>query len=215
MDDLHVKREAYEFQFKVGRSYRRVDGKIVKIISESMISGVHYRCVQGDDGAESFDPEHHTDVAHAARVSGWRYDRHGDVGRCTGSKPGGARDLVAGAIDIRVGDMLFVVGRAYRRDQVPSRGYVAVTKVGRKYFYTGEGASLTRFAMPDTTGVSREAADTNYPMRAYLTQQDYENEVEYASLLASVKDEFRGYCTSKTLSLPDLRAIAVILKVGE
>lgn len=53
--------------FELGKSYPRRDGKMVKIIAIND-DGI---CVQGDD--------------HESPYLGWRYQREGDRGRCTGS----------------------------------------------------------------------------------------------------------------------------------
>ncbi len=90
----------YERQFIVGKTYLTVEGKKVKIIAENTQYGPHYTCVQGDDGETRVDENiFHKGVYEITEGStlGWRYDREGDVGRCTGSKPGGPRDLVPGS----------------------------------------------------------------------------------------------------------------------
>ncbi len=201
-------RENYEFKFIVGRSYRRKDGKIVKIISESMGSGKNYRCVQGDDGAENFDkapPGTYKSRAEAAKVSGYRYDRSGDVGRCTGGPDDNPHNLIPGAVDIRVGDKLLIERKKPYKTDPPTTRWEEVTEVGRKYFWVN-GMKFSRELM-------KETADQNTTYTAYYTQQDYDDAQEYASLLATVRDEFRGYSTTHTLSLQNLRSIVKLLKL--
>lgn len=95
MDD----RESYVRQFHVGKTYLTVEGKRVKIIKEHFIAKGYGYCVQGDDG-ETRVEEHwkHKGIYEIIEGSqlGWRYDRSGDVGRCTGSERG-PRDLVPGS----------------------------------------------------------------------------------------------------------------------
>jgi hypothetical protein len=55
--------------FELGKTYKRRDGKDVKIIAVSTQRG--YETVQGDDGASP--------------TSGFRYNRDNDRGRCTGT----------------------------------------------------------------------------------------------------------------------------------
>lgn len=89
----------YERQFIVGKTYLTREGKKVKIIAESTSHGPHYTCVQGDDGETRVveDPfiKGVYEVIEGSQL-GWRYDREGDVGRCTGS-PNGPRDLMPGS----------------------------------------------------------------------------------------------------------------------
>ncbi len=203
-------RKLYQFQFLVGRSYRRVDGKIVKILKESMDSGYHYRCVQGDDGGDVFDaapPGTFASREEAVRASGYRYDRHGDVGRCTGSERG-PRDLVPGAVDIQVGDKFFIVHKMYRATGVPTTSWDVVTKVGRKYFYTGEGRSATAY---DKVTL-RESDTSNYHNQAYYTEQEWKDKVEAVKLEQVITQYFR-FGNMKIKSLGELRAIAKILKL--
>jgi hypothetical protein len=98
----------YENQFLVGRTYLSLEGKPVKIIAESNKSGPHYRCVQGDDGDTRVDrlepwddgitgPNEVYEITPGS-LRGWRYDREGDVGRCTAGKVDDPRNLVPGAV---------------------------------------------------------------------------------------------------------------------
>jgi hypothetical protein len=77
---------SYEPQFIVGKTYLTKEGKRVKIIAESRRRG--YECVQGDDGVTRVDEMICTpgvyEITEGSEL-GWRYDRKGDVGRCTGS----------------------------------------------------------------------------------------------------------------------------------
>lgn len=88
----------YVRQFKVGKTYLTVEGKRVKIIAEAGIKG-YGNWVQGDDGV-TYVEEHwkHKGIYEIieGNTLGWRYDRSGDVGRCTGSARG-PRDLVPGS----------------------------------------------------------------------------------------------------------------------
>jgi hypothetical protein len=99
----------YQRQFIMGRTYLTREGKPVKIIAYNEASmWPHYGCVQGDDGEGRWDEDwidgKRCTVWVPGERLGWRYDRAGEseVGRCTGSKPGGARDLMPGAIDLPV-----------------------------------------------------------------------------------------------------------------
>lgn len=91
--------EKYQRQFIVGRTYLTQEGKRVKIIAENTKHGPHYACVQGDDGVTRVEEDFfHPGIYEIIEGStlGWRYDREGDVGRCTGSERG-PRDLVPGS----------------------------------------------------------------------------------------------------------------------
>lgn len=74
--------------FIVGKTYLTKEGKKVKIIAESIQPGVRGVCVQGDDGV-TYVEEHwkHKGIYEIVEGNtlGWRYDREGDEGRCTGS----------------------------------------------------------------------------------------------------------------------------------
>lgn len=91
---------SYERQFIVGRTYLTKEGKKVKIIAESCQHGPHYTCVQGDDGVTRVeeDPFHKGiyEIIEGSRL-GWRYDREGDVGRCTGGPVDNPNNLVPGS----------------------------------------------------------------------------------------------------------------------
>jgi hypothetical protein len=71
--DWMSKNKAYSIQgslpFELGKSYPRRDGKMVKIIAVN--NTPYYETVQGDDGV--------------AGHLGFRYNRPGDRGRCTGT----------------------------------------------------------------------------------------------------------------------------------
>lgn len=90
---------SYERQFIVGRTYLTVEGKRVKIIAEAGIKG-YGNWVQGDDGVTCVEEVIGTPGVYEiteGNTLGWRYDRKGDVGRCTGSERG-PRDLVPGSV---------------------------------------------------------------------------------------------------------------------
>ena len=88
----------YERQFIVGRTYLTVEGKRVKIIAEAGIPG-YGNWVQGDDGETRIEEcilkKGVYEIIEGNRL-GWRYDRSGDVGRCTGSERG-PNDLLPGS----------------------------------------------------------------------------------------------------------------------
>lgn len=91
-------RDNYVRQFIVGKTYLTEEGKPVKIINEQFIGRGYGHCVQGDDGETRIDevigcPGVY-EITEGNKL-GWRYDRSGDIGRCTGSKRV-PRDLVPG-----------------------------------------------------------------------------------------------------------------------
>lgn len=100
MDDFDCNRENYQRQFIVGRTYLTREGKRVKIIAENTKYGPHYTCVQGDDGETIVHEDPFCKGVYEITEGserGWRYDRYGDVGRCTGSAEDDPRNLVAGS----------------------------------------------------------------------------------------------------------------------
>lgn len=95
-------RQNHVRQFIVGKTYLTQEGKRVKIINEQTKYGVHYTCVQGDDGETRVEevigkPGVYEIIE--GNTLGWRYDRSGDVGRCTGSNfdMSDPRNLVPGS----------------------------------------------------------------------------------------------------------------------
>lgn len=89
---------SYERQFIVGKTYLTQEGKRVKIIAENGAPG-YGNWVQGDDGVTRVEPDPFCKGVWEiieGNTLGWRYDRPGDVGRCTGSERG-PRDLVPGS----------------------------------------------------------------------------------------------------------------------
>lgn len=65
---------SYKPMFVIGATYLTEGGESIRIVSESRTHGGHYDTVLGSDNI-------------------YRYDRRGDRGRVTGTKPGDPRNL--------------------------------------------------------------------------------------------------------------------------
>lgn len=95
-DGVWAQRIPADFQFEEGKKYLRLDGKIVTVIK---ISG---DCFQADDGADGLaanietykDNEFYNEREVKAEDLGWRYNRRGCLGRCTGSRWDNPRNLI-------------------------------------------------------------------------------------------------------------------------
>ena len=109
----------------------------------------------------------------------------------------------------KVGDILYSlnVGNAARNtEQVLTP--VEVTKVGRKYFYAGEGWRETQYHIDDW------CENTNYSARSllYKTEQEWYDEKESTAICRYISKSFDYSRNKLGLSLDQLRRIEAITK---
>lgn len=95
-DSVWAQRIPEDFKFELGKKYARLDGKVVTIIA------VNDECVQADDGEDGLAAndiryagnEFYAELARDPTKLGWRYNRRGDLGRCTASTWDDPRNLI-------------------------------------------------------------------------------------------------------------------------
>lgn len=114
-------------------------------------------------------------------------------------------------MSITVGTKLFVVEKTYRRSDTARKGYEEVTRVGRKYFYIGDGYRERKFCM-DTL---REVNEINFQDQAYLTEADYERAVRTSMVIGEIESRVRGWGWHKDVPLDKLEVILTILREHE
>ena len=109
----------------------------------------------------------------------------------------------------KVGETLYLlnVGNAARWNPqvlIP----VVVTKVGRKYFVTGEGYQARQFHLSDWTENTQYSATA----RLYESEQDWADEKESARLCGDIGKSFEYGKNRRGLSLDVLRKIHGLLE---
>lgn len=112
--------------------------------------------------------------------------------------------------NITVGQQVFVVSARYHQRDAVKAEYKVVTRVGNKYFYTGEGWDETKFSLETLV----EVKDGSYCDCVYITEKEYNGRV----VLQVAWDDFRAaynkcqYARPKHLTAEQLLGIVEILK---
>lgn len=111
--------------------------------------------------------------------------------------------------DIKVGQQVYVVQAQYRREDTLRAAYEEVTRIGNKYFYTGEGWKETKYSLKTL----REVSDSNYHAAAYLTKEEFDERIA----LTDAWNEFKTvasnlYSRPEHLTLQDIQSIVNTLK---
>jgi hypothetical protein len=115
------------------------------------------------------------------------------------------------SLDVKVGDKVFVVKKVYRSGAKPETRYEEVTKVGRKYFFTGSGHYPTKFSLED----GHEAGEGNYKDRAYQDESVYHRHLRRDVLTREISSRVRNWTWNESVPTEKLEIIYQILKEHE